>query len=135
MYTRTLSPPHHIRPPNGVRELAIGLDVRLPCWPCGSEGDAGAIIHGAAAHQRRRGAEFTAAELSPTRTHTLSHGEVCSGPTRCFMMMDREGVVVTLIPEVRSYQPRLDSSSTSWRPVRRFGAPSRKADKGGRGGS
>jgi hypothetical protein len=64
MYTRTLSPPHHIRPPNGARELAIGLDVRLPCWPCGSEGDAGASGHGAAAHQRRRGAEFTAADFS-----------------------------------------------------------------------
>jgi hypothetical protein len=40
-------------------------------------------------------------EPSPTHTLSLSHDEACSGPARCFVMMDRDGVVMTLVPEVR----------------------------------
>jgi hypothetical protein len=46
-------------------------------------------------------ASSTTVEPSPTRTLSLSHSEVCSGPARCFVMMDMEGVVMILIPEVR----------------------------------
>jgi hypothetical protein len=61
-------PTRPARKADGARELAMGLGVRLPCWPCGSEGGAGASGHGPAAHQRRRGAEFTVADFSAMAT-------------------------------------------------------------------
>jgi hypothetical protein len=46
--------------------------------------------------------EFYGGRTFPRPHLSISHDEVCSGPAWCFVMMDREGVVMTLIPEVKS---------------------------------
>jgi hypothetical protein len=66
-------PTRSARKADGARELAMGLGVRLPCWPCGSKGGAGASGHGVAAHQRRRGAEFTTTNFSAMATTSRTY--------------------------------------------------------------